>query len=42
MFSKDLSIFFIFVVWQSNFENALATFCAALQTLKFMTAADLL
>ena len=39
MFSKDLSILFIFIAGQSNFETALATCCAALSNLKFVTAA---
>ena len=39
MFSKDLSIFFISIVRQSNFENALATNCVTLNNLKFVTAA---
>ena len=39
MSSKDLSIFSIFIVWQSNFETALAIYCAAIQNLQFVTAA---
>ena len=39
MFSKDLSILFIFIAGQSNFETALATCCAARSNLKFATAA---
>ena len=39
MFSKDLSILFIFIAGQSNFETALATCCAVLSNLNFVTAA---
>ena len=39
MFSKYLSIFAIFIVWQSNFEKAFATYCAALKNLKCVTVA---
>ena len=35
MLSKDLSIFFIFIAWQSNFEKALATLLCG--PLKFVT-----
>ena len=39
MFSKDLSTFFFFIAGQSNFETALATCCAVLLNLKFVTPA---
>ena len=39
MFSKDLSIYFIFIAGQSNFETALATCCAVLLNFKFVTPA---